>query len=149
MNVVSSPPRGARAAPLRAVALAAVGWNLFGVVQFVQSLRNTPESLERMGMAPEAARVYASYPTWMTAAFAVGVFGGLAGSILLGLGRRVAVPVFAASLAGYLVLYVGDVTEGVFAAVGPSQVVILTTVVAIALGLWSWSRHLARRSALA
>lgn len=149
MNVLSSTPRGARAAPALAVALGAVAWNLFGVVQFFQSLRNTPQSLEAMGMAPEAARVYASYPMWMTAAFAVGVFGGLAGSVLLGLRRRVAVPVFAASLAGYAVLYAGDVTEGVFAAVGPSQVLVLTTVVTIALGLWSWSRHLVARGALA
>ena len=33
-------------------ALAGVGWNLFGVVQFITSLKHTPESLVAMGMTP-------------------------------------------------------------------------------------------------
>lgn len=81
----------------------------------------------------------------MTAAFAVGVFGGLAGSALLLLRRKLALPLFAASLAAYVALYVGDVTEGVFAAIGPSQIVVLTLVVVIAAGLlWAARRATAR-----
>jgi len=127
------------------VAALGIAWNLFGVSQFLGTLRSTPESLMEMGMTRAQAAVYTSYPTWMTVGFAVGVFGGLAGSVLLLTRRRAAVPVFAASLAGYVVLFVGDVTEGVFAALGASQVAILSTVVAIAAGLLAWSRWLAAR----
>lgn len=129
-------------------ALAGVAWNLYGVVQFLQTLRSTPEHLREMGMTAEQAAVYSSYPMWMTLAFAVGIGGGLAGSVLLLAGRARAVTVFTASLLGYLVLYVGDITEGVFAALGAPQVAILTTVVAVAAALLAWSRSLARRGLL-
>jgi hypothetical protein len=124
-----------------AVATVGLAWNAFGLFQFVRSLQNTPESLVRMGMTAERARVYTSYPAWMTAAFAVGVFGGLIGSLLLLLRDRRVTPVFLASLVGYVVLYIGDATEGVFAALGAPQVIVLTLVVAIAAALLAWSRR--------
>ncbi len=64
----------------------------------------------------------------MTIAFAVGVFGGALGCLLLLARRAIAVPVFALSLAGYLALYAGDILHGVFAAMGAPQVVVLTVV---------------------
>jgi hypothetical protein len=142
--LVAAPNRNAIAAG----AAAGAAWNLFGVFQFLQSLNSTQQSLVKMGMTAEQAAVYAGYPEWMTIAFAVGVGAGLAGSVLILARRASAVPVLAASLAGYVLLYIGDITEGVFAALGPPQVAILTTVVAVAVGLLMWSRHLARRGAL-
>lgn len=119
-----------------------VAWNAYGVVQFVQTLRDTPADLMKMGMTGEQAAVYTSYPAWMTAAFAVGVGGGLAGSLLLLMRRKAAVPVFVASLVGYVVLFLGDITEGVFAALGAKQVTILSVVVVIAAALLGWSWRL-------
>ncbi len=142
----TSAPSAGRGLLLGSVA--GVAWNLYGVVQFLQTLQSTPESLRRMGMTAAQAAVYTSYPAWMTGAFAVGVWGGLAGSALLLARRAWAVPVLALSLLGYLALYVGDITEGVFAALGAPQVAILTTVVAVATALLVWSRRLARRGAL-
>ena len=77
------------------------------------------------------------------------VFGGLLGSVLLMLRNRVATPVFAASLAGYVVLYIGDITEGIFAVMGPPQVVVLTAVVLIAAALLWSSRRFERSGVLA
>jgi hypothetical protein len=125
--------------------LLGVAWNLFGAIQFVKTLQSTPESLMQMGMTAQQAAVYSAYPLWMNVAFALGVFGGLAGSILLLARKRLAQPVFAASLVGYVVLFVGDITEGVFAALGASQVVVLSFVVMIAAALFAWSRSLERR----
>ena len=133
-------------APLGLLALL---WNLFGVVQFVSSLRDTQESLVRMGMTPGQAEVYASYPAWMSAAFGLGVFAGLVGSVVLLLRRKLATPLFALSLLGYIVLFIGDVTEGVFAALGAKQVAILSTVVAIAAALLQLSRRFERAGNLA
>jgi hypothetical protein len=123
----------------------ALAWNLFGVVQFLESLRSTPDSLMQMGLSPEQAAVMSSSPAWMTAAFAVGVWGGVVGSALLLLRRGPATGVLAASLAGYIVLFIGDVTEGVFAALGAPQVAILTLVVGIATALLAWSRRVDRQ----
>ena len=114
-------------------------WNAYGLWQFAGSLVATPDSL--VGMTPEQAAVMTSYPVWMTIAFAIGVLGGLLGSALLALRRGLAVPVLVASLVGYIVLYVGDMTQGVFAAMGAPQVIVLTVVVAIAVGLLLLARH--------
>lgn len=126
---------------------AGLAWNAYGLWQFGQSLLASTETLLAMGLTPEQAAVMTGYPAWMTLAFAVGVLGGLAGSALLLLRRGLALPVLAASLAGYVVLYLGDVTQGVFAAMGMAQVVVLTVVVAIAVGLLMLARH-AKKSAM-
>jgi hypothetical protein len=144
----SAVPTTARLRTSAIIATLGVAWNLFGAVQFLQTLGSTPQSLMDMGMSAEQAFVYTSYPAWMNAGFGLGVFGGLLGSALLLARRRSAVPVLAASLAGYLVLYAGDITEGVFAALGAPQIAILTLVVAIAAGLFVWARWLDRRDLL-
>ena len=125
-----------------------LAWNVFGAVQFLGSLNATTESLQAQGMTAEQAAVMLGYPVWMTIAFAIGVFGGIIGCILLLLRNRLAYPVFLASLVGYIVLYVGDITEGVFAALGTPQVVVLSVVVLIAAALLWLSRLATRRGLL-
>lgn len=112
-----------------------LAWNVFGVVQFLSTAGANVDALVRGGMTQAQATLYAGLPAWMGAAFAAGVFGGVLGSALLLLRRRAAVPVFAASLVAYVVLYIGDITLGVFEAFGTPQVVILSVVVFIAAAL--------------
>ncbi len=125
-----------------------LAWNLFGVVQFMGTALASQEGLMMGGMTEAQAKLYFGLPIWMNIAFAVGVFGGLLGSALLLLRRKQAVPVFAISLVGYIVLYIGDITQGVFAIMGSEQVIILTSVVLIAAGLYWLARKFERQSAL-
>ena len=129
-----------------ASALGGIAWNLFGVVQYAGSLSATEVNLIASGMTPEQAAVMTGYPTWMTVAFAIGVFAGLAGSVLLLLRKAQAMPVLLASLIAYVALWIGDAVHGVFAALGASQVIILTIVVAIAAALFILSRHPAAKA---
>lgn len=125
------------------VAALGFAWNVFGVVQFLETAQGTVGSLMSNGLTKEQAELYAGLPLWMTSAFAVGVFGGVIGCILLLLKMPTAKTVFGISLAAYIILYIGDITQGVFAAFGLSQVLILSTVVAIAAGLlWTSVRQL-------
>jgi lysylphosphatidylglycerol synthetase-like protein (DUF2156 family) len=101
----------------------------------------TEQSLIASGLTSDQAAVMTGYPGWMTLAFAIGVFGGLAGSILLLLRQGLARTILAASLAAYVALWIGDAMHGVFAAMGAPQIIILTTVVAIAAALFLLSRH--------
>lgn len=126
---------------VRLLAIAGLLWNLFGIYQLVGSLTATPGSLAAAGLTPAQAELMLGLPGWMSVGFALGAFGGALGCVLLLLRRREATPVFAVSLAGYIVLYVGDITEGVFAAFGAPQVAILSTVVLIAIGLLWLSRR--------
>ena len=112
-----------------------LAWNLFGIYQFVSTAGGTVESLMASGLTKPQADLYVTLPLWLHAAFAIGVLGGTLGSLLLLLRKSWAVPVFVVSLLAYIVLYIGDIALGVFAAFGTPQVVILTTVVAIAIAL--------------
>ncbi len=118
-----------------AVAGLGIAWNIFGLVQFVGAVTATSASLAAKGMTPEQIDVYLSIPFWMNFAFGVGVIGGLIGSILMAVKNKGAQPVLLASLVAYVVLYIGDIVHGVFAALGPPQVIVLTVVVAIAAAL--------------
>lgn len=126
--------------------LGGIAWNIFGIVQFAGSVSANESSLIASGLTPEQAAVMTGYPAWMTLAFAVGVFGGLAGSVLLLLRRAAAMPVLLASLLAYVALWIGDAVHGVFAAMGAPQVMILTLVVAIAAVLLALCRHPAARA---
>lgn len=120
-----------------------LAWNVFGVIQFLATAQGTVGSLMSDGLTKEQAELYVGLPLWMTGAFAVGVFGGVIGCILLLLRMPAAKTVFSVSLAAYIILYIGDITQGVFTAFGLSQVMILSTVIAIALGLlWTAVRQL-------
>lgn len=133
---------------IRAVAALGVAWNVFGVVQFWGQVSATPAMLMAKGMTAAQANLYASLPGWMTIVFAIGVFGGLVGATLLLIGQRAASTLLGMSLIGYIALYIGDITQGVFAAFGTSQVVVLTIVVAIAAALLMLSLHADRRGSL-
>ena len=128
------------------MAFGGVAWNIFGVVQFTGSVAATQETLIASGMTPEQAAVMTGYPAWMTVAFGIGVFAGLSGSVLLLLRKAQAMPVLLASLVAYVALWIGDAVHGVFAALGASQVIILTIVVAIAAALFVLSRHLSAKA---
>lgn len=125
---------------LTTAALGGVAWNLFGAVQFAASAMSTQQDLIASGLTREQAAVMTGYPVWMTIAFALGVAGGLSGSVLLLFRHRLARPVLGVSLAAYVALWVGDAVHGVFAAMGAQQVLILSIVVAIAGFLWQLSR---------
>jgi hypothetical protein len=111
-----------------------LAWNLYGLYQFATGFTAPGRASMTAGMSPAQAELYLSLPVWITLVFAVGVLGGLAGSLALLMRRRIALPIFSASLAGYLLLFAGDVYYGVFAAI-PAQLAILAFVVAVAAAL--------------
>ena len=77
----------------------ALVWYVMGAINFFMQMN--PEMLAGY---PEAARsLVESRPLWATAAFAIGDFGGVAGSLLLLLRKSVAYYVFIAALLGVCV----------------------------------------------
>lgn len=86
------------------IAVLGLVWNLMGCMNYI-----TQTNSAAVAQMPEAYQaLIASRPAWATAAFAVAVFGGAVGCILLLMRRRVAVQVFVVSLAG-IVLTTGHV----------------------------------------
>lgn len=134
---------------VRAIAGFGALWSAFGVYQFAIAAFSGFDRLVAAGLTEAQAALYANSPLWMDTAFALGTIGGTVGSLLLLAGRKAAVPVLAASLAGYVVLYAGDIVTGVFAAFGAPQVLVLSFVVLVAAGLWLTARRAEREGAFA
>jgi hypothetical protein len=125
----------------------ALAWNVFGLWQFGGFLNQTDESLMAQGMTEAQALAYNGMPAWVTLVFAVGVIAGTLGTALLLLQRRAAVPVLVVSLVGYIALFVGDWAYGLFKVL-PTQLAILSTVVAIAVASLGLSLFAAKRDIL-
>ena len=123
-------------------------WNLFGIFRFATTEFADKAQHVAAGMTPDQAAMYVDLPLWMKLAFAVGVFGGAIGCGLLLVKRRQALLVFSASLIGYVILFLGVITLGVFAAFGTPQIMIIAMVLLIAAALLWYAQRLSQQGAL-
>jgi hypothetical protein len=80
------------------VAVLATIWNAFGCFDYLMTQTRNEQYLANF---TDPQRIYFdSFPMWMEAAWACGVWGGLLGALLLLMRSRFAVAAFALSLAG-------------------------------------------------
>ncbi len=76
---------------------------LFNAMGIISYLTTKLGMLAAMGMTPSQITFMDSYPAWVSGFWALGVWGAFAGSLLLLLRSRLAVPSMWAALAGLLV----------------------------------------------
>jgi hypothetical protein len=99
---------GLNAKPRTPAHLWAVGgisllWNMFGCYDYLMS-KIAPETyFASMGLSAASAAFMTALPAWLTAFWALGVWGSLAGSLLLLVSSRHAATAFALSLLGLAV----------------------------------------------
>lgn len=84
------------------VGLLGIPWNGFGVFDYVMSKTRGEPYFREVGMTDAQIATMAAMPAWTTAVWAIGVFTALIGTLLLLARSRLAVPVFAVSLAAYV-----------------------------------------------
>jgi hypothetical protein len=124
------------------VAIVGFAWNLFGALQFVRSVTATEEGLGAAGMSPEQIAVMTGFPAWVGIVFGIGALTSLVGCVLLFLRHRLAAAILGVSALAFALLWVAYAIYGAFAAFGAPQVAIMTTVVAVAIGLYAASRRI-------
>ncbi|PWK19930.1 hypothetical protein [Xanthomarina spongicola] len=83
------------------IAVVALVWNLMGVMAYIGQAYMTEAELNALPEVEQA--LYANYPAWATAAFAIAVFGGAIASIALLLRKKLAKTLFLISLIGIIV----------------------------------------------
>ena len=86
---------------LWAVGIASLLWNAGGAFDYVMTKTHNADYLARF--TPEQIGWFDSFPVWMNLAWALGVWGAVAGSVLLLLRHRWAVVAFALSVAGLVI----------------------------------------------
>lgn len=131
------------------VGVVAVLFNFIGVFDFVMSKVQGEAYMASAGMTPAQIAHYRDMPFWMTADWALGVFGAFAGSVLIPLKNKLAWSVLAVSLAAFLVslLYTYVLTDG-GKIMGP-QMGVASAIIAGLLALFiAYSWWMTRRGAL-
>jgi hypothetical protein len=84
------------------IAVVALIWNIMGVFQFLSSTLMKEEMYETL-TDPQIALLN-SLPAWYNIVFAISVFAGLLGCVVLLLRKKIAIPLFLVSLIAVLVM---------------------------------------------
>jgi hypothetical protein len=124
-------------------------WNGFGAYDYLMSKIGGIEYFQSMGLDAEAFAWFEALPAWSLAAWAVGVWGSVAGSILLLLRLRHAVPAFLLSFVGALVSFGYQFTSDRPASLEGGSATIMPVVILIAVvAQWYYARRQASAGVL-
>ncbi len=122
------------------VGILALIWNLIGASQYIAQVTMGEAELSAMTEAMRA--LYEATPAWVNGAFAIAVFGGAIGSLLLLLKSKLATWALIASLAGVIAqqsyIFFGSNTLEVMGTAG-TILPILVLVIAVALVIYARS----------
>jgi hypothetical protein len=118
------------------IGVVALVWNVGGVINFIVQMN--PEMLDAYRESERA--IIDGRPTWATGAFALAVFGGALGCILLLLKRSSATYLFIASLLGMIVTTTHTLGIGIDFGLGEIVGTILMPLVVAAFLIW-YSKH--------
>ena len=137
---------GARPTHLWVVGILSLLWNCFGAYDYTMSHLGGVEYFETMGLDAAAFAWFNALPAWSVAAWAVGVWGSVLGSILLLARSRHAAMAFLVSLLGALISFGYQFTSDRPPSLEGGMVMIMPIVIVIAI-VAQW--HYARRQAAA
>lgn len=126
------------------VSIAALIWNGVGVFQYLIKAYNTEGF--RSQYTTEQLEIIANSPAWATAAFAIGVFGGLIASGFLLMRRKLATIFFVFSILGVLVqVYHNHFVIDSNAIMGSSAGIFSGIIIVIALLLLYFSKFATKK----
>ncbi len=115
-----------------AIGAVALIWNVLGVVNFFVQVN--PDVLAAYRESERA--LVEGRPAWASGAFAIAVFGGVLGCLLLLLRKSAAYYLFIASLLGVIVTMIHTLGVGIDFGLGEILGIILVPLVVAALLIW-------------
>ena len=123
-------------------------WSSIGVLSFMLTQMNVEAVMSRF--PPQQRQYFESLPLWAVAFWAIGVFGGVIGCLLLLLKNRVAFPVLLASVIGGTVCNLGGLfLPGGMEVMGGTSALGLTVFpIIFAAFLASYARAMSKRGVL-
>jgi hypothetical protein len=123
-------------------------WNAMGAWDYLMTQTRNQAYLS--GFTQEQLGFFYSIPAWVVSAWAIGVWGGLVGALLLLLRRRLAVWLFLASLLGVVVTtFRNYVLANGMDIMGDAFSLAFTAVIfLVALGLFLYARTMRKRGVL-
>ena len=122
-------------------------WNLVGAFDYLAT--QTEFEPYMSAFTPEQLEFFYGFPTWLVAFWALAVWGGVAGTILLLLRKRLAVWVL---LTSFLSMVVTSIHNFMFSnaaeVMGGGEIAFSGLIFVCALGLWLYARAMTQRGVL-
>ena len=148
MNNPTSAPKTVTPWHVWLVGVLALLWNSVGAFDYLMT--ETRNASYMSAFTPEQLAYFYGFPMWAVATWALSVWGGVLGSVLLLLRRRWAVPVFGVSLATMALTFFYNfvLTNGLAVMGGVGGLVFSAVIVLIAVALLIYARTLARNGVL-
>ncbi|MBT8404491.1 MAG: hypothetical protein KJP18_11575 [Gemmatimonadetes bacterium] len=132
---------------LWAVGVVGLLWSAVGAFDY---LMTQTENESYMGQfTPEQLEFFYGFPTWTVFFWAIAVWGGVAGAVLLLLRKRLAAPVLLASFLSMVVTaFHNFVLANGVEIMGTTGAIFSVLIFVIALGLWLYARAMVGRGVL-
>ena len=123
-------------------------WSAMGAMDYVMT--QTKNEAYMSGFTPQQLAFFYSFPAWVVSAWAIGVWGGVLGAVLLLVRRRLAVWVYLASFMGMVVItFHNYLLSNGMDVVGDAFSLGFTAVIFLfALGLFLYARAMRKRGVL-
>jgi hypothetical protein len=132
---------------LWAVGVVSLLWNGFGAFDYLMSVTRNPAYMA--SFPPEMIDILDAFPLWANAAWAIGIWASLLGSLLLLLRSRLAAPAFLLSLAGAAVSFLFQLTLDMPESMGVMMTRVLPLVIMGLIVLqWWYARSQTARGVL-
>ena len=148
MSESGSKPAGKAPWHLWVTGVAGLLWNSMGALDYVMTATRNVSYMS--SFTPEQLAFFYSLPAWTLVTWALGVWGGVAGAILLLLRKGIAVWVFLVSLLGMLLTTLHNYfLSNAMEVIGdPFSLLFTLFIFLIALGLFLYSRAMLARKVI-
>jgi hypothetical protein len=136
-------------AHLWAVGIVSLLWNAFGAYDYTMSHVGGLAYFESMGLDAAAYAWFEALPAWSVAAWAIGVWGSVLGSILLLARSRHAATAFLVSLVGAAISFAYQFTSDRPASMEGGMAAVMPVLILIAIAAqWYYARRMASAGVL-
>ena len=129
------------------VGIVALLWNLLGAMDYIMTETRNEASMSQF--TPEQLEFFYGFPAWLVAFWAIAVWGGVLGAVLLLMRKKLAVPVL---LVSFLCMVVTAIHNYGFAGgadiVGGVGLLFSAVIFVVALALFIYASSMAKRGVL-
>lgn len=145
---MAQAPAGKAPRTFYIVGVLALLWNLVGAFDYVMTETRNPAYMAQF--SPEQLEFFYGFPAWLIGLWALAVWGGVFGTVLLLMRRKLAVHVFLISFLCMAVTAVHNYgIAGGGEIMGPTGMFFSLVIFVVALGLFLYARKMARKGVLA
>jgi hypothetical protein len=143
------PDKSQRQTPWHLWVVGGIGlpWNAMGAFDYLMT--QTENESYMANFTPEQLEFFYGFPTWLVAFWAIAVWGGLVGSVLLLMKKRLAAQVFLVSWVCMIVTAIHNflITDGA-EVMGPAGMAFTAVIFVFAGFEWLYSRAMTQRGVL-